>query len=156
MLKDEIKILENKIKLLNDPINEFKKNNCIDDLMLKEQLNDFLGQLAVCLKYTIVPKKYSKLISAFQYVNNIKKHSLSLFDYTISTLGLYPSDNLYLSDDLFPSSFKTWWNKLPLDDKKYANQYNCYNKYLFKKDLLESINDIFDLIIKRTYICVII
>ena len=146
MLEDEIKILENKIKLLNETINEFKKNNSIDKLMLKEQLNDFLGQLAVCLKYTIVPKKYSKLISAFKYANNIKKHSLSLFDYTISTLGLYASDNLYPSDNLFPSSFKIWWGKLPLDDKKYANQYNCYNKYLLNKDLLESINDIFDLI----------
>ena len=82
------------------------------------------------------------MISAFKYANNLKKHSNSIYNYSIKTLALYPSDDLYPSDNLYPSDFGIWWNDLPLDDERFVYQYDCYNKYLLNKDLKESINDI--------------
>ena len=148
--EDEINILENKIIRFNNIINDFRKQNNVDELLLKEQLNDLLGQFEVCLKYTIISDNDGSLISAIKYANNIKKHSKSLFDYTISTLALYPSNNLYPSNSLFPSDFKIWWNQLPLDNDKFKKQYDCYNLKLLKKDLPESINNVFN-IIKNGY-----
>ena len=120
--------------------------NNIDEILLKEQLNDLLGQIEVCLKYTNISYKDNSLISAIKYANNVKKHSKSLFDYTVSTSALYPSDDLYPSVNLFPSDFKIWWNTLPLDDTKFRKQYNCYKSELLNKDLEESINNIFEII----------
>lgn len=148
MFYDEMNILKNKIILFNNTIKEFKKENSVNELTLKEQLNDLLGQIEVCLKYTSISYQEKSLISAFKYANNIKKHSKSLFNYTVSTLALYPSDNLYPFDNIFPSDFKIWWSALPLDNPKYKDQYDCYNEELLNKDLPESINDVFNIIKK--------
>ncbi|MGM9850337.1 MAG: hypothetical protein ACI31V_05530 [Bacilli bacterium] len=148
MNTDEIYILDKKIKKFNNTIDKFKKENIIDDLLLKEELNDLLGQFEVCLKNIYVPKKYGALISAIKYANNMKKHSKSIFRYSVYTLEVFPSDDLYPSDELYPSDFKIWWNELPLDKKEYQNQYNCYNRYLSKMDLPESINNIYSIIKK--------
>ena len=146
MIDDEISILERKMKRFNNNIDEFKRKNKVDELLLKEQFNDILGQFEVCLKYTSISNHDCSLISAIKYANNIKKHSHSLFDYSVSTLALYPSDNLYPSNSLYPSTFKIWWNTLPLDNNKFKNQYDCYNKKLLNKDLQTSINKVYKII----------
>lgn len=151
MNNDEIKILELKINKFNELINEFKKKNEIDELLMKECLNDLLGQIEVTLKRTNIHEKDKKIISAIKFANNVKKHSKSIYNYTLKTLALYPSDNLYPSDDLYPSDFKIWWNNLPLDNNDFLYQYNCYNEKLLNQDLCNSINNIFD-IIKSNYI----
>lgn len=146
MDEDEMYILDKKVKEFNQTINKFKEKNNIDKLILKEKLNDLLGQFEVCLKGKRIPKKYSRIISAIKYPNNIKKHSESIFKYSLSTLNIYPSNNLYPSSDLHPSKFKIWWNELPLDNPKFENQYNCYNDKLLNKDLLKSINEVYKIV----------
>lgn len=42
---DELKILNNKKIRINKMYNKFKKQNEIDELKLKEEINDILGQL---------------------------------------------------------------------------------------------------------------
>lgn len=150
MNNDEIKILDKKIIAFNVMLDNFKKLNQVNELELKEALNDLLGQIEITLKRTNINNKNKKLISAFKYANNLKKHSNSIYNYSIKTLALYPSDDLYPSDNLYPSVFGIWWNDLPLDDERFVYQYDCYNKYLLNKDLKESINDIYA-IIKLNY-----
>lgn len=147
MIDDEIKLLINKKHDFDKIINEFREKNNVNELSLKGILNDILSQFEVCLKYTYISKKDKKLISAIKYANNIKKHSKSLFSYSLYSKGLYPSNNLYPSNYLFPSSFRIWWNELPLDDDEYEYQYKCYNKKLLNKDLPKSIDVIYDIII---------
>ena len=129
MNDDELKILEIKNKKLNILYNDFKSKNSIDNLQLKENINDILGQIEICLKrtnYDSMPKEYIKMISAFRYANNLKKHSNYIFEYTLRTVALYPSDSLYPSNNLYPSDFKIWWKELPYDckDRNNKNQYN--------------------------------
>lgn len=150
MNNDEIKILNKKIIEFNNLINEFKQKNEINELELKETLNDLLSQIEITLKRTKIENKNKKLIFAIKYVNNIKKHSTSIYNYSIKTLPLYPSSKLYPSDNLYPSDFNIWWEELPLDDKQFIYQYKCYNDCLLNKDLVESINDIYK-IIKLNY-----
>lgn len=150
MNNDEIKILDKKITAFNVMLDNFKKLNQVNELELKEALNDLLGQIEITLKRTNINNKNKKVISAFKYANNLKKHSNSIYNYSIKTLALYPSDDLYPSDNLYPSDFGIWWNDLPLDDERFVYQYDCYNKYLLNKDLKESINDIYA-IIKLNY-----
>ena len=151
MNNDEIMILELKINKFNELINKFERKNVVNEFLLKESLNDLLGQIEVTLKRTNIQEKDKRIISAIKYANNVKKHSNSIYDYTLKTLALYPSGNLYPSDDLYPSDFKIWWNNLPLDDENFFYQYNCYNEYLLNQDLCQSINNIFN-IIKTNYI----
>ena len=73
MNNDELVILDNKKNNLNNLYKEFKQKNSIEDLLLKEKINDILGQIEVCLKrvnYEKIPKKYKKITSAFRYANN--------------------------------------------------------------------------------------
>lgn len=144
MNNDEIKILDKKINAFNVMLDSFKNLNQVNELELKEALNDLLGQIEITLKRTNINNKNKKLIFAVKYANNLKKHSNSIYNYSIKTLALYPSD------DLYPSDFGIWWNNLPLDDERFVYQYECYNKYLLNKDLKESINDIYA-IIKLNY-----
>ena len=153
---DELKILELKNEKLNSLYNDFKSKNSIDDLKLKENINDILGQIEICIKrvnFNSMPKEYIKTISAFKYANNLKKHSNYIFEYTLRTVALYPSDDLYPSDNLYPSDFKIWWKELPYDGKDRNNekQYKNYNKFLKGKELISSINEICR-IIKLYYI----
>ncbi len=146
MNNDEIMILNKKIKDFNHLINTYEENNSFQELIFKEKLNDLLGQIEVCLKKTDVPNKDKELISAIKYVNNMKKHSKSIFTYSKRTTALFPSNNLYSSNSLFPLKFKIWWSDLPLDGKDYRYQYNCYKKGLQGKDVLESLNKIYDIV----------
>lgn len=146
MINDELHILDRKIKEFNNIIKEFEKRNFVDDLLLREKLNDLLGQFEVCLKNIDFSQKNKRTISAIRYVNNVKKHSKSIFKYSLYTLEIFPSDDLFPSDNLYPTEFKIWWNELPLDKKEYSHQYNCYNEELLNKDLIESINDIYNLV----------
>ena len=149
-MKDELIILDKKIILFNDTIQKYKIENEIDSLELKEQLNDILGQFEVCLKRVKLPNEYINIISAMKYANNVKKHCKKLFEYSVNTYVLYPSDSLFPSDDLFPSDFKIWWNELPLSKADFKNQYIIYNKILKGNDLPESINKVYQ-IIKLNY-----
>lgn len=150
MNNDEIKILDKKINAFNVMLDSFKNLNQVNELELKEALNDLLGQIEITLKRTNINNKNKKLIFAVTYANNLKKHSNSIYNYSTKTLALYPFDDLYPSDNLYPSDFGIWWNNLPLDDERFVYQYECYNKYLLNKDLKESINDIYA-IIKLNY-----
>ena len=144
MNDDELKILEIKNEKLNSLYNDFKLKNSIDHLQLKESINDILGQIEICLKrvdFKTIPEEYIKTISAFRYANNLKKHSNYIFEYTLRTVALYPSD------------FKIWWKELPYDGKNRnnKNQYKNYNKVLKGKELMPTINEICR-IIKLYYI----
>jgi len=84
------------------------------------------------------------LVRAYRYVNNLKKHSNCIFEYTIKTKSLYLSNDLFASDDLFPSDFKIWWSELPFDsDERNTNQYNNYNELLKGKELIKTIEEIY-------------
>lgn len=147
MNNDDLKILDKKINEFNKLYKDYKTNNKIDELELKEIIYDILNHFEICLKgVNNLNKEDIKIISAIKYANNIKKHSKSIFDHTLKTLALYPSDNLYPSDSLYPSEFKIWWNDLPLDSSKYVLQYKNYNNYLKNKDVYKTINEIYKII----------
>jgi hypothetical protein len=148
-VEDDIKILDIKMKLFNTKYKCYEKANKIDDLELKEILCDVLSWFEICLKkIDITDDKDKSIISAIRYANNMKKHSKSIFSYTLKTFALYPSNHLYPSPILFPSIFSIYWNKLPLDNLKYKGQYNNYKNILEGKDIYSSINDIYQIIKK--------
>ena len=118
---------------------------------LTECLYDILGWFEVCLKkITTLDKVEDEKISGIRFANNIKKHSTSLFRYTLQTFALFPSGSLFPSENLYPSDFNIFWNSLPLDNVKYKNQYNNYVKHFKDKDLYPTLNEIFA-IIKKYY-----
>jgi hypothetical protein len=150
-MDDNILILEKKIKDFNILYNKYKTQNCIIDAELKECLYDLLGWFEVCFKkIDNLIKLDEEKISAVKYANNIKKHSNSIFRYTLRTFALYPSSGLFPSKNLYPSDFNIFWNTLPLDNPKFANQYNNYLKHLKGKEMLPTLNDVYN-IIKKYY-----
>jgi hypothetical protein len=68
----------------------------------------------------------------------------------LRTFALYPSSGLFPSENLYPSDFNIFWNTLPLDNPKFANQYNNYLKHLKGKEMLPTLNDVYN-IIKKYY-----
>ncbi len=151
-MNDNIIILNKKICKFQTMYDKFYRENNIDDIELKEILCDILSWFEICIKKIDNLNDIEKeKISAIKYANNMKKHSVSIYNYTLNTLALYPADDLYPSDDLFPSDFTICWNNLPLDSKQYIKQYNNYNKHLNGNDVNITIYDIYK-IIKEHYI----
>lgn len=150
MNNDELIILKNKKNKLNNLYKKFKQKNSIDELLLKENINDILGQIEVCLKrvnYKKIPEKYKKITRAFRYANNLKKHSNYVFEYTLKTFNLIASENLIVSENLILSDFKILWKELPYDenpnDKEHSkNQFENYNEFLKGKELMPTINGV--------------
>lgn len=151
-MNEDIQILGKKVNVLRKIYNKYKKQNIIDEIELKECLCDILSWTEICIKNV---KNLSNIemevISAIKYVNNMKKHSTSVYKYNLSSLALYPSENLYPSDTLYPSDFNIWWDSLPLDNPEFNNQYKNYNKHLEGKEIYGTINDVYT-IIRRHYI----
>lgn len=146
-MNDDINILEKKINIFNSLYNEYKKMNFIDETELKECVCDILGWFEICLKNTCSLNKIEKeKISGIRHANNVKKHSKSIFEYTLQTYALFPSDDLYPSENLFPSDFNIFWISLPLDDPKFTHQFNCYKLYFEGKNLYSTINEVFNII----------
>lgn len=150
-MNEEIIILDKKIEIFNRNYMKYKENNCIDNIELKESLFDVLSWFEICFKnMNQLNNSEQNKKRAIAYANNMKKHSVSIFEYTLNTLALYPSDDLFPSNDLYPSEFIIYWNELPLDKRGFINQYKCYNTFLKGKDIYTSINEIY-MIIKKYY-----
>jgi hypothetical protein len=151
-MNDDIQILEKKVNNFNKFYNKYKNQNSIDEIELKECLCDILSWTEICIKnIQNLSNIEMEIISAIKYANNMKKHSTSIYKYNLSSLALYPSDDLYPSNTLYPSDFNIWWSSLPLDNTKFNNQYKNYNKHLKEKDIHATINNIYS-IIKNHYI----
>lgn len=151
-MEEDLQILEKKVHIFNELYQKYKKKNSIDEIELKEILCDILSWMEICIKKVKnTDNTERKIISGIKYVNNLKKHSTSIFKYNLSSYALFPSKSLYPSPNLYPSDFNIWWNSLPLDNSDYENQYRNYNKYLKDKELYKTINDIY-MIIKQHYI----
>lgn len=146
-MDEDILILEKKITGFNTLYDKYKKQNAIDNRELKECLCDILTWFEICLKTC---NNFNSLenekVSGIKYANNIKKHSISIFKYTLQTYALFPSDDLYPSDTLYPSDFNIFWNSLPLDNSKFVNQYNNYKKCFEGKELYSGLNEMFNII----------
>lgn len=146
-MKDDLLILQKKVELFNTKYFEYKKQNIVDDIQLKEIICDILSWFEICLKnVSNLSEQDRKKISAIKYVNNMKKHSISIYTYTLQTYCIYPSDNLYPSSCVYPSTFNICWSNLPLDKRKYINQYNNYNECLKGKNIYKTINEILDIV----------
>lgn len=150
-MNENILILEKKVVIFHKLYKKWEGNNTIDELTLKEILYDILSWIEVCCKdIQTLTKKESKLISAFKYANNVKKHSVSVFECSLRTVALLTSDDLFSSDNLFPSSFDIKWNDLPLDNMKFKCQYNNYNEYLKGKSILDTLDELINIINQKS------
>ena len=108
---------------------------------MKEIICDILSWFEICLKnVSNLSEQGRKKISAIKYVNNMKKHSISIYTYILQTYCIYPSSCVY------PSTFNICWSNLPLDKRKYINQYNNYNECLKGKKIYKTINEILDIV----------
>lgn len=146
-MSDDILILEKKITDFNTLYDKYKKQNSIDNIELKECLCDILTWFEICLKTSNnFNSLESEKVSGIRYANNLKKHSVSIFKYTLQTYAIFPSNNLYPSVSLYPSDFNIFWNSLPLDNSNFVNQYNNYKKYFEGKELYLSLNEMFSII----------
>lgn len=146
-MNEDILILEKKIADFNTLYEKYKKQNSIDNIELKECLCDILTWFEICLKTSSnFNSLESEKVSGIKYANNVKKHSISIFKYTLQTYALFPSNNLYPSVSLYPSDFNIFWNSLPLDNSKFVNQYNNYEKHFESKELYSSLNEMFNII----------
>ena len=146
-MNEDISILEKKIADFNTLYEKYKKQNSIDNIELKECLCDILTWFEICLKTSSnFNSLESEKVSGIKYANNVKKHSISIFKYTLQTYALFPSNNLYPSASLYPSDFNIFWNSLPLDNSKFVNQYNNYKKHFESKELYSSLNEMFNII----------
>ena len=146
-MNNDIKVLLKKIDIFKEKYEEYKKQNKVDEFELNECLCDVLSWIEICIKrINATEKEQSEKISAIKYVNNMKKHSISIYKYNLNIHALYPSDNLYPFNDLYPSDFKIYWNNLPLDNINFNNQYKNYKKYLEGKEILETIDDIYRIV----------
>ncbi|MCI8353436.1 MAG: hypothetical protein HFJ58_07760 [Clostridia bacterium] len=146
-MNEDILILEKKIADFNTLYEKYKKQNSIDNIELKECLCDILTWFEICLKTSSnFNSLESEKVSGIKYANNVKKHSISIFKYTLQTYALFPSNNLYPSVSLYPSDFNIFWNSLPLDNSKFVNQYNNYKKHFESKELYSSLNEMFNII----------
>ena len=91
-----------------------------------------------------------KKVSAIRYVNNKKKHSISVFKYNISKKSRFPSSSLYPSKNLYPSKFKIYWKELPFyKEKEFKGQWKNYNNFLKGKNLIDSSKEIFEIVKNR-------
>lgn len=151
-MKSNVVFLEKKINILKEKYLVYQSNNSVNNNELYECLCDILSWFEICIKNIdeIYDSKERGKISAIKYANNMKKHSSSIFEYTLKEYALLPSDNLYPSDNLLPSDFNIVWNILPLDDSKYKNQFKNYKKYLRGRNILETVEDIYSII--KTYL----
>lgn len=150
-MNNDLLILEKKINMFNALYTNYKKQNSINDLELKEIICDVLNWLEICLKNTKTPNKLElEKISGFRHINNIRKHNSNIYKYTLHSLALYPSNDLYPSDTLYPSDFNIYWDTFQLDNAKYINQYNNYKKHFNGVNVYSSINEIYS-IIKKHY-----
>lgn len=146
-MNNDINTLLKKINIFKEKYQEYKNQNKIDEIELYECICDILSWVEICIKnVNIEDEVQNEKISAIKYANNMKKHSVSIFQYNLNTYALYPSDTLYPSNNLYPSDFKIYWNKLPLDNAKFKNQYRNYLKYLDGKGILETIEEIYIII----------
>ncbi len=146
-MSEDILILEKKINTFNNLYDKYKKQNSVDTIELKECLCDILTWFEICLKNsTNFNSLEREKVSGIKYANNLKKHSISIFKYTLHTYALFPSNGLYPSASVYPSDFNIFWNSLPLDNSNFANQYNNYKKHFEGKELYSSLNDMFNII----------
>ena len=149
-MDSDLKILCKKMNIFNDTYNKFEEANRIDEDIFKECICDILSWMEICIKkINDFESEEMGIISAIRYVNNLKKHSLSIFKYTLESYCFYPCEDLYPGPDLYPLSFNVWWNELPLDQEKFIKQYENLNKYLKNKELYKSLNNIFEIINKH-------
>lgn len=146
-MDEDISILEKKIAYFNTLYDKYRNQNSIDNIELKECLCDILTWFEICLKTSSnFNSLESEKVSGIKYANNMKKHSISIFKYTLQTYALFPSNHLHPLVSLYPRDFNIFWNSLPLDNPKFTNQYNNYHKHFEGKELYSSINEIFNII----------
>lgn len=149
-MKEELAILYKKINMFNEFYQKSKENNTINEIELKEYLYDILSWIEICIKYIEkylkLDRENWKLVNAFKYANNMKKHNQLIYKCTFNRLGTFPSSHSYPFPTLYPSSFNICWRNLPFDPKSCKKQWENYNIYLKDKNIYETINSIFEII----------
>ena len=145
-----LRILSSRISRLREIYHTYKTENSVNEVELYENLCDVLSWGEICIKQICEFREDSGIISAIKYANNMKKHSVSIYTYTLESYAIYPSQTSFPSENLFPSKFEIKWGKLPLDDTRFKNQYTNYNKYLKGKNIMTTIDKIYE-IIERNY-----
>ena len=155
MNEKDLNIFKNKINLVSNIISIYKETSEINKDELYENLCDCLGWFEINKKHFMNGNDYldsdiilsnydKKILSGLIYINNKKKHSKNIIVFENITENLYPSENL------FPSTNDVYWNSLILKDNKYINQYNNYIKYIANNTVISILNMVHS-ILKKYY-----
>lgn len=145
-LKDSIDLLSLEIKKINN-------NNRIDNKqLLYKRIGDCLLWIYCILErvdQSSFPKKEQKLFNAFRGAANIQKHAKKDSD--------FDSFDSFINCSRFPMEFPFVFANNPVLTWKYfseniirrSDQVRDYNELLVDKDILETINEIYEILIKK-------
>ena len=148
-LKGKDKILFSIDKSVNEYeefYNECKKHNSWNETELYFKLGTAILWIGVWInkiyeiekneKTQILNGKERELEEAFLGAYNEQKHSIKIYDISITEVALLPGEDLFPSENLFPRDFSCKWRKLNKGD---INNIEPYNKTLYGKDVLTTI-----------------
>lgn len=133
---------------------ESKKNNSWDEKELYLKLGTVILWFGVWINKIYEIEKEEKcnvflrpddveLKNAFLGAYNAQKHSITIYDISITYTARFPSGKLYPSAGVYPSKFSCKWRKLNKGD---INNIEPYNKVLNGKEILPTINEMKHLI----------
>lgn len=153
-MKYDLTILEKKSKILKNYIIEYEKNGKIEEIDLYESINDILAwvELGIGLvDRNNLCEDDDKMIDAIIYANNLRKHNEQIYSFNKKTQALYPGNSVYPSNYLYPAKNGVYWRELPFSsDKRHENsnkiKYDSYNQFLKGKEILPTIDIIFNII----------
>lgn len=133
-------ILNKKVNILKEKYEIYKSQNSVDKIELREIILDVLSWIEICIKNDNFSHN-SSLISGFRYINNKKKHSDQIYEYTFITRGLFPGNHVFPSSQLYPSDFKIIWCKINEESNaKWVDQWKNYQNNLASENVLKTID----------------
>jgi len=144
-MNQDLLLLDKKVRKMNDIINFYEDTGEINENDFYESLCDVLSWCEINIKkinLKSLEENKRDLIEAVKYANNVKKHSIKIYKFEVKTKALYPSKKLFPSKRLFPRKNGIYWNKMEFDENGFVKQYDCYNKYLFNKEISITIKEI--------------
>lgn len=145
----DLEFLDKKVSKLRDIIINYKNSGEIEEEKFYERLCDVLSWCEMNIKkisYKKVEECRIEFIEGIKYANNVRKHSQKLYRFDNIKRAIYPSKNLYPSEKLFPSKNDIYWNKLKFEKDSRFQQFKCYKKYIFNRDILSTIDEIVEII----------
>lgn len=133
-------ILNKKVNILKEKYGIYKSQNSVNKIELREIILDVLSWIEICIKSDDFSNN-SSLIGGFRYINNKKKHTDQIYEYTFITSGLFSGNNVFPSLQLYPSDFKIIWCKIDEENNsKWVNQWKNYQSNLANENVLKTID----------------